>query len=268
MLRQFLGIFVVEGFKNILSCSAFPTQGSSRSNKRHGLGSFLCVILHFLNFQQVDHFCITNELSKLPSNFGLNHLTPRATKSQHHISLVTTPFPIPCLFSWWTNQFLVGNTKYHSKHLVGKKQHRCTLHVEMLDHPFPRSSQSASKCLQVFRWSQKHPSKYTTKLVRTTWPRQWYLFHSDNLSVTCCLRENFSKHSNHPLKIQNKLPTSTTQIPPSLPWQWSSTSAKICTASSLTIPRLCTKRAKRAGWCNDGKWNVKWNNEEWHFKHT
>lgn len=28
MLRQFLGIFVVEGFKNILSCSAFPTQGS------------------------------------------------------------------------------------------------------------------------------------------------------------------------------------------------------------------------------------------------
>ena len=120
MLRQFLGIFVVEGFKNILSCSAFPTQGSSRSNKRHGLGSFLCVILHVLNFQQVDHFCITNELSKLPSNFGLNHLTPRATKSQHHISLVTTPFSIPRLFSWRTNQFLVGNTKYHSKQLVGK----------------------------------------------------------------------------------------------------------------------------------------------------
>lgn len=52
--------------------------------------------------------------------------------------------------------------------------------------------------------------------------------------------------------VDDELPTSTTQIPPSLPWQWSSTSAKICTASSLTIPRLCTKRAK----CEVKQWRV------------
>lgn len=227
------------------------------------LGKFPLRQRHFSNFQQVDHFCITNELSKLPSNFGLNHLTPRAIKSQHHISLVTTPFSIPCLFSWWTHQFLVGNTKYHSKQLVRKKQHRCTLHVEMLDHPFPRSSQSASKCLQVFRWSQKHPSKYTTKLVQTTWPRQWYLFHSDNVSVTCCLRENLSKHCNHPLKSWTWfwLMMNCQHQPPKSRHRYLDNDPPLLPRSALPVPWPFQ------GYAQNGQ-NVKWNNEEWHFKRT